>query len=103
MVTDFDRSLREIGVGDLSVGKKIKFMVSAYYGRANAYDKAIKEGNKSLEEVLKKNIYGTVDPKKDEVKYIEKYIKAFLSLLNSTQDDQVKAFFKKNMTIKKIS
>ena len=103
MVTDFDRSLREIGVGDLSVGKKIKFMVSAYYGRANAYDKAIKEGNNYLAEVLKKNIYGTVNPKIDEVKYIEKYIKAFLSLLNSTQDDQVKAFFKNNMTIKKIS
>ena len=27
MFRDFDRSLREIGVGDLSVGKKIKFMV----------------------------------------------------------------------------
>ena len=56
MVTDFDRSLREIGVGDLSVGKKIKFMVSAYYGRANAYDKAMKEDNNYLKEVLKKNI-----------------------------------------------
>jgi hypothetical protein len=63
----------------------------------------MKEGNNYLKEVLKKNIYGTVNPKKDEVKYIEKYIKAFLSLLNSTQDDQVKTFFKKNMTIKNIS
>ena len=63
----------------------------------------MKRGLNIDQRVLKKNIYGTVNPKIDEVKYIEKYIKAFLSLLNSTQDDQVKAFFKKNMTIKKIS
>ena len=96
MVTDFDRSLREIGVGDLSVGKKVKFMVSAYYGRANAYDRAIKENNKDLASVLKKNLYGTINPKKDEIKYMKKYIKAFINLLDSTQDNQFKSFFKKN-------
>ena len=103
MITDFDRSLREIGVGDLSVGKKIKFMVSAYYGRANAYDKAIKENNKTLSNVLKKNLYGTIKPKTDEVIYMEKYIKNFLNLLNSTKDNKVKYFFEDNIKIKKIS
>ena len=102
MITDFDRSLREIGVGDLSVGKKIKFMVSAYYGRANAYDRAIKN-NKTLDAVLKKNLYGTVNPKTNEITYIKKYIKNFLNLLNSTKDDKVKAFFEGSITIKKIS
>ena len=95
MVTDFDRSLREIGVGDLSVGKKIKFMVSAYYGRANAYDKAIKANNKTLDDVLKKNLYGTIKPNTDEIKYMEKYIKNLLNLINSTKDNQLKDFFKK--------
>ena len=95
MVTDLDRSLREIGVGDLSVGKKIKFMVSAYYGRANAYDRAIKNNNKTLDAVLKKNLYGTVNPKTNEITYIKKYIKNFLNLLNSTKNNKVKAFFEK--------
>ena len=103
MITDFDRSLREIGVGDLSVGKKIKFMVSAYYGRANAYDRAIKDNNKTLGDVLKKNLYGTNKPKSDEVTYMKKYIKNFINILNSTKDDNVKAFFEDNITIKKIS
>ena len=103
MITDFDRSLREIGVGDLSVGKKIKFMVSAYYGRANAYDSAIKNNNKNLSDVLKKNLYGTIKPKTDEIVYIKKYIKNFLNILNSTKDDKVKAFFESSITIKKIS
>ena len=102
MITDFDRSLREIGVGDLSVGKKIKFMVSAYYGRANAYDRAIKD-NKTLEDVLKKNLYGTIKPKTEEIIYMKKYIKNFLNTLNSTKNNKVKAFFKDKITIKKIS
>ena len=103
MITDFDRSLREIGVGDLSVGKKIKFMVSAYYGRANAYDRAIKDNNKTLSDVLKKNLYGTIKPKTDEIIYMKKYIKNFLYLLNSTKDNKVKAFFDESITIKKTS
>ena len=103
MITDFDRSLREIGVGDLSVGKKIKFMVSAYYGRANAYDRAIKNNNKTLGDVLKKNLYGTIKPKNAEIIYMEKYIKNFLDLLSSTKNNKVKAFFEDNITTKKAS
>ena len=102
MVTDFDRSLREIGVGDLSVGKKIKFMVSAYYGRANAYDRAIKENSKTLDDVLKNNLYGTNVPKDAEIKFIKIYIKNLLSFINSTADNKVKDFFKNNTVIEKI-
>ena len=101
MITDFDRSLREIGVGDLSVGKKIKFMVSAYYGRANAYDKAIKDNNKNLGDVLKNNLYGTIKPKAEEIVYMKKYIKNFSNLLNSTKDNKVKFFFEDYIKIKK--
>jgi cytochrome b pre-mRNA-processing protein 3 len=35
---DMDRSLREMGVGDLSVPKKVRRMAEAFYGRAAAYD-----------------------------------------------------------------
>ena len=37
MYKDFDMSLREIGVGDLSVGKKIYQMTEAFSGRLFAY------------------------------------------------------------------
>jgi cytochrome b pre-mRNA-processing protein 3 len=33
---DMDRSLREMGVGDLGVGRRVKAMASAFYGRATA-------------------------------------------------------------------
>ena len=39
-----DDSLRELGVGDLSVGKKMRKLGEAFYGRAKAYDKALEAG-----------------------------------------------------------
>jgi len=36
MFLDMDRSLREMGVGDLSVGRHIKSMAKAFYARAEA-------------------------------------------------------------------
>jgi cytochrome b pre-mRNA-processing protein 3 len=39
----FDEALRDIGTGDLSVGKKIRKMGEAFYGRAKAYDDALAE------------------------------------------------------------
>ena len=35
---DMDRSLREIGVGDVSVGKKVRKMAEVFYGRVGAYE-----------------------------------------------------------------
>ena len=40
-VERIDRSLREIGVGDLRVGKRIRQMAQAFYGRARHYDDAV--------------------------------------------------------------
>ena len=57
MFDDMDRSLREIGVGDLSVGKKIKKMAQAFYGRAEAYDAGLAEGG-ALDEAILRNVFG---------------------------------------------
>ena len=56
---DMDRALREMGVGDLSVSKKIKKMVEAFYGRIKAYDDALAEGAKEdmLTGVIVRNFY----------------------------------------------
>jgi cytochrome b pre-mRNA-processing protein 3 len=54
---DMDRSLREMGVGDLSVGKKVRKMAEACYGRLMAYGKAIAEDGNELELALVRNVY----------------------------------------------
>ena len=43
-VRGLDDALREMGVGDLSVGKKMRKLGEAFYGRAKAYDGALDEG-----------------------------------------------------------
>ncbi len=38
---DMDRSLRELGVSDVAVGKKVRKIAESYYGRVTAYDRAL--------------------------------------------------------------
>jgi cytochrome b pre-mRNA-processing protein 3 len=63
MFADFDRALREMGVGDLSVGKQVKLMARAFYGRICAYEEALGGGEEALRAALARNLFGTVsDP-----------------------------------------
>jgi cytochrome b pre-mRNA-processing protein 3 len=39
-LSDLDGALREMGVGDLSVGRRMKALAQAFYGRAKGYDEA---------------------------------------------------------------
>jgi cytochrome b pre-mRNA-processing protein 3 len=58
MFRDMDASLRELGVGDLTVPKKIKVMGEAFYGRASAYDGALAmDGDEALSSALARNIW----------------------------------------------
>ena len=41
MFGDMDRSLREMGVSDIAVGKRVKHMAKAFYGRVAAYDEGL--------------------------------------------------------------
>lgn len=60
MFLDMDENLREIGVGDLSVGKKVKDMAKALYGRIAAYEDGLAGDDAYLMEIVRRNLYGTV-------------------------------------------
>jgi cytochrome b pre-mRNA-processing protein 3 len=67
MFADMDRSLREMGVGDLGVSKRIKAMAQAFYGRLAAYDAALKEeGDQALRQALRRNLLGTLPEVREE-------------------------------------
>ena len=57
MFNDMDVNLREMGVGDLSVGKKVRVMWEAFHGRAAVYAEAMKLGPEALAEALERNIW----------------------------------------------
>ncbi len=72
---DMDQSMREAGIGDMGVGKKIRKMAQAFYGRAAAYDEAIgkaapAENNAAnvaaLQAVLLRNLYPEASDMEDD-------------------------------------
>ena len=60
--TEMDRSLREMGVGDVAVPKRIKKLASAWNGRVVAYDTALDAGDgAALTAALARNVYAGLD------------------------------------------
>jgi cytochrome b pre-mRNA-processing protein 3 len=63
MFTDMDHNLREIGVSDLSVGKRMRAMWEAFHGRANAYAAAIRAADRAaLAAALARNVWRGAAP-----------------------------------------
>jgi cytochrome b pre-mRNA-processing protein 3 len=60
---DIDANFREMGVGDLTVPKKMRQVAEAYYGRAHAYEQALQNDDATaLEAVVARNVFGTTVP-----------------------------------------
>jgi cytochrome b pre-mRNA-processing protein 3 len=61
MMADMDVNLREMGVGDLGVGKRIKKMANAFYGRLKVYDRELDPATQTddgLATALRRNLWG---------------------------------------------
>lgn len=58
MFTDMDFALRQQGVGDMGVPKRVKKMMQAFHGRAKAYDTKDKS---MLINAVWRNVYAPVD------------------------------------------
>ena len=58
LFADMDLTLREMGLGDLGVGKRVRTMSEAFMGRLKAYHSALQDtGNTPLLEALQRNLY----------------------------------------------
>ena len=57
--SDMDGNFREMGVGDLTVPKRMLQVAEAFYGRSAAYDQALDGGDAAaLEGALGRNVFG---------------------------------------------
>ncbi|MCR6632185.1 MAG: ubiquinol-cytochrome C chaperone family protein [Magnetospirillum sp.] len=83
MFDDMDRNLREMGVTDLRVGKRVRHMAEAFYGRAGAYDKALGEGDAALVAALTRNLYQAAEPAPAQVEAVARYVRAQLAHLDN--------------------
>lgn len=74
-VGSLDHALREMGVGDLSVGKKMRKLGEAFYGRAKSYEQAFAAFPQTavLTDLVARTIYADAErPTEDMVAYIRK-------------------------------
>jgi cytochrome b pre-mRNA-processing protein 3 len=55
---DMDGNLREMGIGDLAVPKKMQAFGEAFYGRAAAYELAMSGETEALAEAICRNVLG---------------------------------------------
>jgi cytochrome b pre-mRNA-processing protein 3 len=86
---DMDSSLREMGAGDLGVGRRVKTMAKALYGRINAYEEALGQGGTALDDALRRNLYGTVDPDPPSVSAMAAYVRAQVTFLETQAPEAI--------------
>jgi cytochrome b pre-mRNA-processing protein 3 len=74
---DMDASLRELGVADLGVGRRVKQMMDGLYGRFDAYRAAVAagDGGHALRVALDNNLFGTVETSPAQLEAMAGYLR----------------------------
>lgn len=91
MFADLDQNLRELGVGDMTIGKKIRGLAEAFYGRVAAYDTALAADNEALEGALARNVYRTTSPPAGVVAALTAYVRRQADRLDAVHLDDLLA------------
>jgi cytochrome b pre-mRNA-processing protein 3 len=80
---DMDANLREMGVGDLSVPKRMQAFGEAFYGRAAAYDAAFAD-DEALAKAISKNVLNGQGI--ESARRLATYVKRVLARLDRVDD-----------------
>lgn len=87
--TDMDDNLREMGVGDLTVPKRMQAFGEAFYGRSTAYDMAFEAGDEELTKALMRNVLNGEFP--DSARVLTNYVRAVSAALNAAEPKALSA------------
>lgn len=81
---DMDDNLREMGVGDQTVPKRMRAFGEAFYGRVQAYDQGIDGSPEGLAQAICKNILNGIGM--DQARLLAAYAATANADLNATDD-----------------
>lgn len=76
---DMDGNLREMGVGDLTVPKRMQAFGEAFYGRTAAYDLALAGGEDDLTQSIGRNVLNGAHS--DSARLLARYVLAVVAAL----------------------
>lgn len=85
---DMDRSVREMGVSDTGVGKRVKAMAQAFYGRLHAYEQSLSNAD-AFKQSLKHNLYRDAEIAPEPLKEIVKYAQQMGELLKKQDAEAI--------------
>jgi len=81
-VADMDQNLRQLGVGDPSMGREVRAMVEATHGRFAAYGAGLAAREPGgLETVLARNVYRGDAREEEAARALAAYVRAFAARL----------------------
>ena len=91
MFADMDQDLREMGVGDLSVAKRMRTMASVHYGRAIAYREAFAgvDPPAAVAQVLARNLFPAGTPPTADMALLADHAIAFRAALAAIPVEEV--------------
>jgi len=89
MFADFDRTLREQGIGDMGIGKRVKKLARNLYGRIAAYETGLAGEGTELAAALRRNLYASATPSDDEIEAMIAYMKDAIEKLDAQQTSDI--------------
>lgn len=93
MFADFDRALRESGVGDMSIGTHVKRMGTHFYGRVAAYEAGLRDPDPAvLEEAISRNLFGTLyEPHPEQLRMMADYLRRLVAAMAAQPEAAIRA------------
>ena len=86
---ELDHSLREVGIGDASVPKRMKKLGRMVYGRWEAYGKAASNGsNRDMTEAVRRNVYAE-GGQAEHAEALARYALAAVGTLDEQTDEEL--------------
>lgn len=91
MFGDMDRGLREMGAGDLGVGRRVKAMAQAFYGRVAAYETGLGTPDATpdaapdgvLADAVLRNVFRGDDQEREAAKRLADYMHQQMAALSA--------------------
>jgi cytochrome b pre-mRNA-processing protein 3 len=88
---DMDHNLREMGVSDVGIPRKMRSLGGAYYGRAAVYDQALDAaGDEMLGAALARNVFGREETG-NGVRRLAAYVREAVCRLHAQEEQAMSA------------
>lgn len=82
MFADLDQNMREMGIGDVGILKRIRKMSESYHGRIVAYEEGVQSGAAELAAALNRNLFADTEVRDEQLMAMVGYVHQALTDLD---------------------